>query len=35
MHVLDAMRRDEVLVSAQRRDGDGTRLLAKLKERKK
>jgi hypothetical protein len=35
MHVLNAMRKDDVLVSAHRRDGDGTRLLGKLKERKK
>jgi hypothetical protein len=35
MHVLSAMRKDEVLVSAHRRDGDGTRLLGKLKDRKK
>ena len=34
-HVLSAMGKNEVLGSAHRRDGDGTRLLAKLKDRRK
>ncbi len=32
--VLDTLRRDGMLVSAHRRDGDGTRLLAKVRGKK-
>ena len=35
VRVLDTMRKDGMIVSAHRRDGDGTRLLAKLKDRRK
>lgn len=35
VRVLGTMRNDGLIVSAHRRDGDGTRLLAKLKERRK
>jgi len=35
VRVLATMRSDGLIVSAHRRDGDGTRLLAKLKERRK
>jgi hypothetical protein len=35
VRLLATMRSDALIVSAHRRDGDGTRLLAKLKERRK